>query len=103
DGDALAKDKAYFSLGGATHSPDHKLLAWAFDDKGSELYSVRVRELASGKDRDDLVTDTGGGLVWLADASGFYYVKLDAEHRPSRVYLHRLGTDTKNDELIYEE
>jgi len=103
DGDALAKDKAYFSLGGATHSPDHKLLAWSFDDKGSELYNVRVRELDSGKDRDDLVTDTGGGLVWLDDASGFYYVKLDAEHRPSRVYLHRLGKNTKDDELIYEE
>ena len=103
DGDALAKDKAYFSLGVASHSPDHKLLAWASDDKGSELYSVRVRELASGKDRDDLVTDTGGGLVWLDDASGFYYVKLDAEHRPSRVYLHRLGKDIKDDELIYEE
>jgi oligopeptidase B len=103
DGDLLAKDKAYFSLGGATHSPDHKLLAWSFDDKGSELYSVRVRELGSGRDRDDLVTETGGGLVWLADASGFYYVKLDAEHRPSRIYLHRLGTDTKDDKLIYEE
>jgi oligopeptidase B len=103
DGDALAKGKAYFSLGGATHSPDHKLLAWSSDDKGSELYSVRVRELASGEDREDLVTDTGGGLVWLDDASGFYYVKLDAEHRPSRVYLHQLGKNAKDDELIYEE
>jgi oligopeptidase B len=103
DGDALAKGKAYFSLGGSSHSPDHKLLAWASDDKGSELYSVRVRELASGADRPDLVTDTGGGLVWLDDASGFYYVKLDAEHRPSRVYLHRLGKDQKDDELVYEE
>jgi oligopeptidase B len=103
DGDALAKGKAYFSLGGTSHSPDHKLLAWASDDKGSELYAVRVRELASGKDRDDLVADTGGGLVWLDDASGFYYVKLDAEHRPSRVYLHRLGKDQTADELVYEE
>lgn len=103
DGDELAKDKAYFSLGGASHSPDHKLLAWASDDKGSELYSVRVRELSSGKDRDDLVTDTGGGLIWLDDASGFYYVKLDSEHRPSRVYLHKLGTSASDDKLIYEE
>lgn len=103
DGDELAKGKSYFSLGGAAHTQDHKLLAWASDDKGSELYTVRVRELQTGKDRDDLVTDTGGGLVWLNDASGFYYVKLDKEHRPSRVYLHRLGTKAKDDELIYEE
>ncbi|MBX3548380.1 MAG: S9 family peptidase [Xanthobacteraceae bacterium] len=103
DGDALAEGKAYFSLGGVSHSPDHKLIAWSSDDKGSELYSVRVRELASGKDRADLVTDVGGSTVWLEDASGFYYVKLDAEHRPSRIYLHRLGKDTKDDELVYEE
>ena len=103
DGDALAEGKSYFSLGGASHAPDHKLLAWSSDDKGSELYTVRVRELATGKDREHLVTDTGGGLVWLDDASGFYYVKLDAEHRPSRVYLHRLGTAATQDELVYEE
>ncbi|HRF07176.1 MAG TPA: S9 family peptidase [Xanthobacteraceae bacterium] len=103
DGDALAKDKSYFSLGGVSHSPDHKLLAWGYDDKGSELYSLRVRDLSSHADRDDLVTDTGGAALWLADASGFYYIKLDAEHRPSRVYLHRLGQKQADDELIYEE
>ncbi|MBS4082504.1 MAG: S9 family peptidase [Rhizobiales bacterium] len=103
DGDELAKGKAYFSLGSASHSPDHRLMAWASDDKGSELYSVRVREIATGKDREDLVTDTGGGIVWLNDGSGFYYVKLDAEHRPSRIYLHRLGKNTADDVLIYEE
>ena len=103
DGDALAEGKSYFSLGGVSHSPDHKLLAWGSDDKGSELYSLRVRDLSKHTDRDDLVTDTGGAALWLADASGFYYIKLDAEHRPSRVYLHRLGKPQADDELIYEE
>ncbi len=53
DGDALAEGKSYFSLGGVSHSPDHKLLAWGSDDKGSELYSLRVRDLSSDTDRDD--------------------------------------------------
>jgi oligopeptidase B len=103
DGDALAKGKAYFSLGGAWHSPDHKLLAWSADEKGSELYSLRVRDLSNGKDQADLITDTAGEAVWLADASGFLYVRLDKEHRPSRVYLHQLGQATKDDQLVYEE
>jgi oligopeptidase B len=103
DGDALAKGKAYFSLGGAWHSPDHKLLAWSSDDKGSELYALRVRDLSNGKDHADLIPETAGEAVWLADASGFLYVRLDKEHRPSRVYLHKLGQATKDDQLIYEE
>ena len=50
DGNVEAEGKAYWDLGGFHHSPDHKLLAYASDDKGSELYTIRVRDLASGKD-----------------------------------------------------
>jgi oligopeptidase B len=103
DGDALAAGKAYFQLGGAEHSPDHRLLAWSADDKGSEYYALRVRDLARAADLADVVPDIAGGVVWTADASALYYVKLDANHRPSRVYRHRLGTSAAEDQLIYEE
>jgi oligopeptidase B len=103
DGDALAAGKAYFQLGGAAHSPDHRLLAWSADEKGSEYYTLRVRDLARAADRDDVIPEADGAAVWTADASAFYYVKLDANHRPSRVYRHRLGTPAADDQLIYEE
>jgi oligopeptidase B len=103
DGDALAAGKAYFQLGAALHSPDHRLLAWSADDKGSEYYALRVRDLERATDLDDLIPETEGSAVWTADASAFYYVKLDANHRPSRVYRHRLGTTAADDQLIYEE
>ena len=102
DGDALAAGKPYFQLGAAQHSPDHRLVAWSADETGSEFYTLRVRDLARAADLDD-VPDTAGSAVWTADASAFYYVKLDANHRPSRVYRHRLGTPTADDQLIYEE
>jgi oligopeptidase B len=103
DGDALAAGKAYFQLGGTEHSPDHRLLAWSADEKGSEFYTVRVRDLARGADLADGVAQTGGSAVWTADSSAFYYVKLDDNHRPSRVYRHRLGTPSADDHLVYEE
>jgi oligopeptidase B len=103
DGDSLAKGKAYFQLGGSAHSPDHKLLAWAADDKGSEYDTLRVRDLATDRELPDEVPDVAGAVVWSADSSAFYYVRLDANHRPSRVYRHRLGTPAAEDTLVYEE
>jgi oligopeptidase B len=103
DGDALAKGKAYFQLGEARHSPDHRLLAWSADDAGSEFNQIHVRGLASGKDLSDLVPDSTGAILWTADSRGFFYVRLDSEHRPSRVYLHRIGAPAESDTLIYEE
>jgi oligopeptidase B len=103
DGDAEAQGKAYFRLGGVDHSSDHARLLWAFDDKGSEFYSLRVRDLARGSDLADTIGDTGGGGVWSADNSGFFYTRLDANHRPSKILYHALGDDPKDDRLVYAE
>ena len=103
DGDALAAGKAYFQFGGAEHSSDHRLLAWSADDKGSEFYTLRVRDLTQASDRADVIVESAGSAVWTADSSAFYYVKLDDNHRPSRVYRHRLGAAQADDQLIYEE
>jgi oligopeptidase B len=103
DGDQLAADQEYFRFGGARHSPDHRLEAWSADIKGSEYFSVRVRDWADGADRGDLVEETEGSVVWSADSSAFFYVKLDDNHRPLQVWRHRLGNLQAEDVLIYEE
>jgi len=103
DGDAQAKGLAYFQLGPSRHSPDHKLFAWSFDDAGSEFCKIRVRDIATGNDLPDIVQDAAGGAVWTRDASAFFYVWRDAENRPSKVFLHKLGTPSNQDTLIHEE
>jgi oligopeptidase B len=103
DGDALAVHHDYFKFGGSRHSPDHRLQAWSADTKGSEYFSIRVRDWADGADRADLVEETDGGVVWSADSRSFFYVKLDDNHRPMQVWRHRLGTKQADDVLIYEE
>jgi oligopeptidase B len=103
DGDALAADHEYFKFGGARHSPDHRLEAWSADIKGSEYFSIRVRDWADGADRDDVVEETDGAVVWSKDALSFFYVKLDDNHRPMQVWRHRLGTPQADDVLVYEE
>jgi oligopeptidase B len=101
DGDAEAEGHAYFRLGGIDHSPDHRRLVWGFDDKGSEFYSLKVRDVETGTDLSDVVGDTGGAGVWDAAGEGFFYTWLDANHRPSKIFHHRPGADA--DTLVYEE
>ncbi len=103
DGDRQARGKSFFSLEDSSHSPDHTKLAWSADIKGSELCSIFVRDLKSGKDLKDVVKDSEGVAVWLADSSGFYYVRIDENHRPCGVFLHLLGTDPTHDLLVFEE
>jgi len=103
DGDAEAKDKSFFDMRAAEHSPDHRLLAWSSDDKGSELYTIRVRDIASGRDLDDRVTHCDGTVVWAADARSFLYVRVDDNHRTAQVFRHRLGADERDDALVVED
>ncbi|MBN9221417.1 MAG: S9 family peptidase [Mesorhizobium sp.] len=103
DGDAEAEGKVYFRLGAVDHSADHRKLLWAFDDKGSEFYTLRVRDLAGGKDLADQIPATGGSGVWDKGNDGFFYTRLDPNHRPSKVLFHALGQSPEDDRLIYEE
>jgi oligopeptidase B len=103
DGDELAADHEYFKFGGSRHSPDHRLEAWSADIKGSEYFTIRVRDWMTREDAADLVEETDGGVVWNADATAFYYVKLDDNHRPMQVFRHRLGSPQAADVLVYEE
>jgi oligopeptidase B len=102
DGNALAKPHAYFRLGDVSHSPDHRLIAYAVDTNGSELYRVNVIEAASGALVDSRIVDSNGSLEWAADSRSLLYVWLDNEHRPRRALLHAVGAETA-DAIIHEQ
>jgi oligopeptidase B len=70
DGDEVAKQSEYFKFGGARHSPDHKLEAWSADVRGSEYFTIRVRDWETGTDSADVVEETDGGIVWSATTTG---------------------------------
>ena len=103
DVNKLAEGKAYLQLGGFALSDDQKLLAYSIDDNGGERYLVQVKDLASAEIIDAAVSDSMGQLVWHKKLPGFYYTKLNAEWRPTKVLFHRLGTSQAEDQLIYEE
>jgi oligopeptidase B len=103
DANALAEGKPYFHLGGFAHSPDHRLIAYSYDDKGSEYYTLHIRDAGSGSDLPDLIPSTSGGAVWANDGKTFFYVWIDANHRPARVLRHVVGSDPADDVVVYED
>jgi oligopeptidase B len=103
DGDKLGKGLNFFEFGDVEVSPDHALLAWGSDDKGSEYYRIKVRDLATGRDIDDVLEGVAGQIVWGADSASLYYVELDDNHRPAKVRRHRLGQAQSDDATVYEE
>lgn len=103
DGNAAAAGHKYWDLGDSEHSRDHKLLAYSVDDKGSELYTLRFRDLKSGEDLTDVIPNTRGDVVWANDSRTVFYVRLDDNHRPRFVFRHTLGTPVEDDALVFEE
>ncbi|HUU85409.1 MAG TPA: S9 family peptidase [Phycisphaerae bacterium] len=103
DANELAKGHEYFRIGGFENSPDHKLLAYSVDTNGSEMYTLRVKDLTTGRLLPDEIRDTYYGLEWGNDDRTLFYTTLDAAKRPYRVFRHRLGTDPSEDELVFDE
>lgn len=103
DGDKEAEGKSYFRLAGLDHSTDHSRGLWGYDDKGSEYFTLKVRDLSTGKDLADVIENTGGGGAWAPDGKSFFYTVLDDNHRPSKIFHHVLGTPQADDRLVYEE
>ena len=102
-GDDEAEGHPYFDVAACSQSPDHRRLAYATDLNGSEIYTIRVKDLAQDRLLDDTIANAHGALVWANDGETFFYTVLDENHRPSRVYRHRVGEDPASDAMVYEE
>ena len=102
DGNALAKDHAYFRISNVAHSPDHRLIAYAVDTKGSEFSTVHVVEAATSAVIDSHIADNNGNFEWASDSRTLLYVWLDDEHRPRKVLSHAIGADGQ-DALVHEQ
>jgi oligopeptidase B len=103
DENALAADHEYFSLGAFSPSPNHRLLGYSTDFDGDEVFTIRVRDLATGEDLPDEITGAHYGATWALDGATLFYTVLNDAKRPWRVYRHQLGTGQDDDVLVFEE
>lgn len=98
-----AEGKDYFAVGGFEPSPDGKLLAYSVDLKGNERYTLKIRDLATGKDLAEEVPGTYYSLEWSNDGKYIFYNRVDEANRPWQIWRHELGTKAAQDVKVYEE
>ena len=93
----------YFGLGDLEVSNNDKYLGYSLDLKGSEYFTIYIRDILSKKLVTEKIEDTSGSIIFSLDDKYFFYSKLDEFHRPRKIFRHRIGTSAQNDELIFEE
>ena len=93
----------YFGVGDLEVSWNDKYLGYSLDLKGSEYYTIYIRDIETGSLVTEKIEDTSGGITFSLDDKFIFYSKLDENHRPRKIFRHKIGTPVKNDELIFEE
>ena len=100
------KDKLkvkYFGVGDLEVSHNDKFLGYSLDVKGSEYYTIFIREVVSKKIVTKEIKDTSGSITFSLDDRYVFYSKLDENHRPRKIYRHEIGNFKEEDDLIFEE
>ena len=93
----------YFGVGDLEVSFNDKYLGYSLDTKGSEYYTIYIRDINTKKLITDKIEETSGGITFSLDDQYIFYSKLDENHRPRKIYRHKLGTKANADQLIFEE
>ncbi len=100
---APAGQARYFRLGVCEPSPDGAFVAYSVDFTGDEVYELRFRDTAAGRDLTERIGRSYYGCAWSADSRVLFYVVHDTSYRPCRVLRHVIGTDPAADALVFSE
>ncbi len=99
----LSEGENYLRLGAFDVSPDHRLLAWSSDTSGAESFTLRIKDLATGRQLDETIGNVSASVAWANDSTTLFYVVLDSARRPCSLYRHALGDEPSKDRLVYFE
>ncbi len=93
----------YFGVGDLEVSYNDKYLAYSLDVKGSEYFTIYVRDIKTNTLVTEEIKDTSGSIMFSLDDKFIFYSKLDENHRPRKIFRHEIGKSGQDDILIFEE
>jgi len=92
----------YFGVGDLEVSNNDKYLGYSLDTKGSEYYTIYIRDIKTNRIISKEIKETSGGITFSLDDKYIFYSKLDENHRARKIYRHEIGNYESEDELIFE-
>lgn len=98
---AAQMGRPYLAIAGVSHSPDHRLFAWAQDDVGSENFTIYIKDLTTGQVLPDPIRQAYGDFVFSPDSQWLFWTWRSSNSRPTKIFRRpaRGGADV----LVYEE
>jgi oligopeptidase B len=99
--DEQARGKTFYKVISTQHSPDHTLFAYAVDEQGSEIYTIYLKDLATGQTLATHINDCTGDFCWSPDSRFIFWTFRDNNGRPAKIY--RREARGSQDTLIYDE
>ncbi|MFD3851545.1 S9 family peptidase [Streptomyces microflavus] len=103
DENDLARGEAHLTLGTLDVSPDGRLLAYSTDVTGEERFTLRIRDLATGRDLPYEIPDTFYGSAWSSDGSTLFYARADETWRSRWIRRHVVGISPDEDAVVHDE
>ncbi|UCC75155.1 MAG: S9 family peptidase [Gemmatimonadota bacterium] len=104
DVNELAEGHGFTSVRWPAVSSDGNIIAFAQDTVGRRFYDVRFKDLETGELHPDEIDAVTGNMTWANDNRTLFYSKQDPETlRWYQIYRHVLGSDSSQDELVYQE
>jgi oligopeptidase B len=102
DENVEAEGHEFFALGAASVSIDANILAYSVDVTGDERYTLRFKDLRTGRLYGDEIVGIGAGVTWAADNHTVYYTTLDDAWRPDTIWRHRIAAGLPAEKVYHE-
>lgn len=103
DVNILAEGKQFFEVGSVAVSLNNELATFSSDHVGRRIYNIQIKNLITGEILPDQIPNTTGKAVWANDNQHVFYIRKDKNLRAFQVYRHKIGTDSSEDVLVFDE
>jgi oligopeptidase B len=102
DINVLASEHDFYDVSNIAVSPNHRYIAYTVDTTGAERYTLTVENINDHTFLPDAAFPVSD-VVWTEDNKTLFYTTENESGRSDKLYRHVLGTDTKEDKLIFQE
>ncbi len=103
DTNILAEGEKFFEIGSVSVSPNNEIVSFSDDKVGRRIYTIKFKNLKTGEVYSDIIPNCTGKAVWANDNEHIFYIRKDQSLRAFQVYLHKLGTSSEEDKLVFHE